>query len=269
LSKEALLEMNPFPCVFARVSPENKLNIVTALQRRGALVAMTGDGVNDAPAIKAANIGIAMGQTGTEITKQAASIILLDDNFSTIVSAVKEGRRVMDNITKFIIYLLSCNSAEIWIMLQCVAFNFPVPFSSINILYANIIADIPPSMSLGLEPSEPDIMDRPPRSPKRGIITRETFSIIFTQGLVLSLLSFAIYLFEYYRFSEEERELKIVQIRTVTFVSLTLNQLLLSFLSRSMRRSVFSTGVTSNKFLIAAFIFSCGFLVAGVYVPCN
>ncbi|TPX50204.1 hypothetical protein SeLEV6574_g01036 [Synchytrium endobioticum] len=165
LSEDQLGDLRPFPVVFARVSPDNKLKIVKALQSIGQSVSMTGDGVNDAPAVKKADVGVAMGVGGTEITKQAADIVLADDNFSTIVAAVKEGRRVFDNIKKFIVYLLSCNSAEIYLFIICAAINVDLPFITIQILYANIIADIPPAMSLGLEPPEKDIMDRPPRPP--------------------------------------------------------------------------------------------------------
>ncbi|KAL9537762.1 hypothetical protein MBANPS3_011488 [Mucor bainieri] len=168
LSQDAIIALDPFPCVFARVSPDNKLKIVQALQQRGELVAMTGDGVNDAPAIKCADVGVAMGgEAGTEITKQAADIVLLDDNFSTIVEAVEEGRHVFDNILKFIVYLLSCNGAEIFLMLICAIANLETPLTVMMILYANIIADIPPAMALGVEPAEVGLMKRKPRSPNQ------------------------------------------------------------------------------------------------------
>jgi Ca2+-transporting ATPase len=139
LSDDAIIELDPFPSVFARVSPDNKLSIVRALQQRGELVAMTGDGVNDAPAIKRADVGVAMGQAGTEITKQAADIVLVDDNFTSIVDAVEEGRHVFDNILKFIVYLLSCNGAEIFLMLICTIANIDAPLTVMMILWANII----------------------------------------------------------------------------------------------------------------------------------
>jgi Ca2+-transporting ATPase len=142
LSEEILSEQKPFPVVFARVSPDNKLKIVKALQRKGNSVVMTGDGVNDAPAIKQADVGISMGISGTEITKQAASIILADDNFSTIVEAVREGRCVYDNIIKFLVYLLSCNASEVFLFLIAVTINVELPFTANQLLWANIFAGI-------------------------------------------------------------------------------------------------------------------------------
>ncbi|OAD67454.1 hypothetical protein PHYBLDRAFT_86228, partial [Phycomyces blakesleeanus NRRL 1555(-)] len=193
LSEDALLELDPFPNVFARVSPDNKLTIVNALQQRGELVAMTGDGVNDAPAIKAADVGVAMGIAGTEITKQAADLVLLNDNFATIVAAVEEGRHVFDNILKFILYLLSCNGAEIFLMLICAIANLETPLTVMMILWANIIADVPPAMALGVEPKERDLMKRSPRNPKMGVLTKVSWTIIFFQSLMMAALTIGTY----------------------------------------------------------------------------
>ena len=148
----------------------------------------------DAPAIKCADVGVAMGgEAGTEITKQAADIVLLDDNFSTIIEAVEEGRHVFDNILKFIVYLLSCNGAEIFLMLICAIANLETPLTVMMILYANIIADIPPAMALGVEPAEIGLMERKPRSPNQGVLTRVTWMIIFIQSMLIAILTVVVY----------------------------------------------------------------------------
>ncbi|KAF7727078.1 P-type ATPase [Apophysomyces ossiformis] len=193
LSEDALVQLNPFPNVFARVSPDNKLKIVKALQKKGELVAMTGDGVNDAPAIKCADVGVAMGQAGTEITKQAADLVLLNDNFNTIVDAIEEGRHVFDNILKFIVYLLSCNGAEIFLMLICAIADLDTPLTVMMILWANIIADIPPAMALGVEPKEPGLMKRSPRLTSMGVLNKVTWTVIFLQSLYIAVSTIAVY----------------------------------------------------------------------------
>ncbi|TPX32446.1 hypothetical protein SmJEL517_g04459 [Synchytrium microbalum] len=265
LSEEQLGDLRPFPVVFARVSPDNKLKIVTALQAIGQAVSMTGDGVNDAPAIKKADVGVAMGIGGTEITKQAADIVLADDNFSTIVAAVKEGRRVFDNIKKFIVYLLSCNSAEIWLFLICAVIDVDLPFITIQILYANIIADIPPAMSLGLEPPETDIMDRPPRPPNQSVLTPISTLLVLSQGLIQSLLSFGAYMLARGGYIPTDESL--ISQRSLAFATLTTLQLWQSFLSRSVEASVFTTGVIGNKWMIGAFLLSFLCLLLGLYLP--
>ncbi|KAG2234949.1 hypothetical protein INT48_005103 [Thamnidium elegans] len=262
LSDDAIIELDPFPSVFARVSPDNKLSIVRALQQRGELVAMTGDGVNDAPAIKRADVGVAMGQAGTEITKQAADIVLVNDNFTSIVDAVKEGRHVFDNILKFIVYLLSCNGAEIFLMLICTIANIEVPLTVMMILWANIIADIPPAMALGVEPNEKDLMQRHPRDPKMGVITKMTWLIIFINSMLIALLALASYVITLYAL-----KFPIELSRSMTFTTLTTLQLVHSFNARSVHLSVFKTGVTGNRWMVGAFFVSFGLMVMGIYTP--
>ncbi|KAJ3413577.1 P-type ATPase [Chytridiales sp. JEL 0842] len=266
ISEESLAAMRPFPVVFARVSPDNKLKIVKALQSLEYSVAMTGDGVNDAPAIKKANVGVAMGIGGTEITKQAADIVLADDNFSTIVEAVREGRQVFDNIKKFIVYLLSCNSAEIFLFLITAIMNIKLPFTIIQILWANIIADIPPAMSLGVEPPELNIMDRPPRPPREGVLTGMTSSIILIQGFTQSLATLAVYLLARADIIPQTNS-SLAADRSLAFTCLTTMQILQSFLSRSVELSIFTTGIFGNTWLIIAFVISFGGLVLGLYIP--
>ncbi|KAG2183376.1 hypothetical protein INT43_006382 [Umbelopsis isabellina] len=262
LSDDAIVELNPFPNVFARVSPDNKLKIVTALQKRGELVAMTGDGVNDAPAIKQADVGVAMGMAGTEITKQAADIVLVNDNFSTIVAAVEEGRHVFDNILKFIVYLLSCNGAEIFLMLICTAANIETPLTVMMILWANIIADIPPAMALGVEPQEVGLMSRPPRNPKAGVLNLVTWSVIGLQALLMAALTIGAYTIAIY-----VEHYDVQDARSLAFACLTTIQLLHGLLSRTISRSVFETGILGNKWMIGALVISIGFMLMGIYCP--
>ncbi|KAJ3325453.1 P-type ATPase [Boothiomyces sp. JEL0866] len=265
LSEEVLSEQKPFPVVFARVSPDNKLKIVKALQRKGNSVVMTGDGVNDAPAIKQADVGVAMGIAGTEITKQAADMVLANDDFTTIVAAVKEGRQVYDNILKFVVYLLSCNGAEVLLFLFCVSINVDLPFTTIQILWANIFADIPPALSLGLEPAEDDIMERPPRPQNQGVLTAVNSTVIILQALLMSLLTFGVYLLSVNQHfcgadTVEKQE-------SFAFILLTTMQLVQSFLSRSITISVFKTGIIGNKILVFSFFLSFGLMLLGLEVP--
>ncbi|KAI8913353.1 hypothetical protein EDD86DRAFT_187599 [Gorgonomyces haynaldii] len=265
LSEDNLALQQPFPVVFARVSPDNKLKIVRALQKRKQVVVMTGDGVNDAPAIKQADVGVAMGKAGTEITRQAADIVLANDNFSTIVDAVQEGRMVYDNIIKFLVYLLSCNAAEVFLFIIVISCNLDAPLTSIQILWANIFADIPPAMSLGLEPAEFGLMRRKPRPTDEGVLTARNTTVIMYQSMVMTLLSFGIfYMAQTYGFAGFTT---LPQEQALVFSVLTLMQLTQSFLSKSVDQSVFVTGITGNKYLVGSFFLSTFLLVAGVEIP--
>ncbi|KAJ2616930.1 hypothetical protein H4S08_000528 [Coemansia sp. RSA 1365] len=297
LSDEATALLDPFPSVFARVSPENKVKIVRALQRGGHIVCMGGDGVNDSVSVKEADIGVAMGLGGTDITKQAADMVLMDDNFTTIVVAVEEGRRIFDNILKFIMYLLSCNSAEIILFLYAAVLNLDLPFTTIMILWANIIADIPPALSLGMDPPERNIMNRPPRNPKRGVLTRSTTLVLVIQAFFMATVTFAVFLvavltpfgriaLQSYDKTEpdtyvasifhqgdpetnadENMSPHIAGARSIAFGVLTALQLNQAFLSRSVETSVFRTGLFANRWMVGCVLLSFGLYVLGVYVP--
>ncbi|KAJ2041448.1 hypothetical protein H4S03_000365 [Coemansia sp. S3946] len=297
LSDEATAILDPFPSVFARVSPENKVKIVKALQQSGHIVAMTGDGVNDAAAVKGADVGVAMGLNGTDITKQAADIVLTDDNFTTIVAAVEEGRRIFDNILKFILYLLSCNTAEILLFLFAAVLNLDLPFTTIMILWANIIADIPPALSLGVDPPELNIMSRPPRNPKSGLLTRSTTTVLLLQAFFMAATTFAVFLAavltpfgnivlldktgtspDMYVPSifhsgnpevnaDENQSPHIAGARSIAFGVLTVLQLNQAFLSRSVDVSVFRTGIYANKWMVWCVLLSFVLYLLGTYVP--
>lgn len=265
LSEEYLAEQTPFPVVFARVSPDNKLKIVKALQRKGHSVIMTGDGVNDAPAIKQADVGVAMGKAGTEITKQAADIVLADDNFSTIVSAIKEGRKVYDNIVKFIVYLLSCNAAEVWVFLIAVSANLGLPFSSLQILVANIFADIPPAMALGLERPEFDIMTRAPRVPQQGIMTWVNITMIIAQSLIMTAITITVFVLSVK--TGFGGATSVVAQQSLTFTVLTSMQIVHSFQAKSVTGSILRVDPLDNSWLIFSFVLAFGALILVVEVP--
>lgn len=265
LSDEAVLGLDPFPVVFARVSPQHKLAIVLALKKRGETVSMTGDGVNDAPAIKLADVGIAMGQTGTQLTKDAADMILLDDSFSTIVVAIRYGRTIYANLVKFMVYLLACNSAEIWTVLGATLINVDVPFSATNILWANLIADVPPSLSLGLEqdPCEAEaVLRQRPRQRSENILGCREWLLIFATGLLLSALTMFVFLRP-----GRPASWPSVEHRSEAFFVMTGLQLLLALFSRDVRKSAFSVGFCGNRWLLAMVALSFACLLAGHYVP--
>jgi Ca2+-transporting ATPase len=245
--------------VFARVSPEHKLRIVQALQANGDVVAMTGDGVNDAPALRRADIGVAMGITGTEVSKEAADIVLRDDNFATIVAAVEEGRVIYDNIRKFIKYLLTSNSGELWVMLIAPFLGLPLPLLPLQILWINLVTDGLPALALSVEPPERHAMQRAPVSPKESILGRGLLGQIIWGGLILGLTPLG--MGDYFHHIGHEGW------RTMVFTTLTLSQLALVLSVRSERDSFFTIGPFTNTplLVIVAVTFLLQMMVT--YVP--
>ncbi len=245
--------------VYARVTPEHKLNIVRALQHRGQIVAMTGDGVNDAPALKQADIGVAMGVTGTDVAKEAADMALLDDNFATIVAAVKEGRIIYDNIRKFIKYMLSSNTGEIWVMLVAPFLGMPLPLLPLQILWINLTTDGLPALALGVEPAERHVMGRPPYSPKEKIFSRGLGWNIIWVGILMGLVSLVT---GYWYWLHDHPSWQ-----TIIFTVLTLSQMGNALAIRSERDSLFQIGLLSNLPLLGAVTLTLGLQLAVIYVP--
>jgi Ca2+-transporting ATPase len=259
LSPEELSARVETVSVYARVTSEHKLRIIQALQSRGHIVAMTGDGVNDAPALKKADIGVAMGITGTDVSKEAASMVLLDDNFSTIVAAVEEGRAIRDNIRKFLKYLLTTNSAEIWVMLVAPFLGMPLPLLPLQILWINLVSDGLPALSLSMEPAEPGAMRRPPHPPAESLFARGLGAHALWVGLLMAGLSLgAGYIF--WRAGRPEW-------RTVLFTSLALSQMAHVMAIRSDRESLWTQGLLSNKALLASVLITIVLQVAVLTVP--
>jgi Ca2+-transporting ATPase len=245
--------------VYARVAPEQKLKIVKALQDKGQFVAMTGDGVNDAPALKRADIGIAMRITGTDVAKEASHMILLDDNFATIVKAVREGRKIYDNLRKIIKYLLSSNSGEIWTLFLAPFFGLPIPLLPIQILWINLMTDALPAIALSAEPEERDIMERPPRHPKESVFAHGLGFYCVWVGLVMGGVTLATQAWSIHVSGSHWQ--------TMVFTVLCLSQFGNALAVRSEKESFFSIGPLSNKYLLGAVILSFFFQMATIYLP--
>ena len=248
--------------IFARVSPQNKVQLVKALQAANEIVAMTGDGVNDAPAIKNADIGISMGITGTDVAKDTADMILVDDNFATIVNAVEEGRIIFANIRKFVSFLLSCNIAEVLIVFLSILFGLPAPLTPIQLLWLNLVTDAFPALALGVEPGEKDIMNRPPRDPKSSIISGDLKNSLILQSIAITvsvLLSYIIGLKLIFPGN-------IQGAHTIVFATLITSELLRSFSVRSTKYTLKELGLWSNHQLIKATRFSFLLLLLVMYI---
>jgi Ca2+-transporting ATPase len=246
--------------VYARVSPAHKLRVVTALQEKDYIVAMTGDGVNDAPALKKADIGIAMGITGTDVTKEAAAMMLTDDNFASIVAAVEEGRAIFSNIKKYLMYLLSSNLGEIGLMAAASFLGYPPPLSAVQILYINLATDGLPALALAVDPPEPDLMRRPPRAAGQGVFTRPVVTLMSVGGVWSALVNFGLFAWAIGTHRSDE------EARTMVFVSLVLIQFFKAYNFRSDRHSVLNQPF-ANRWLNLAVLWELLLLGLIIYIP--
>jgi Ca2+-transporting ATPase len=263
MTVEELKEVVEDVPVYARVSPEHKLKLVQALQSRGHIVAMTGDGINDAPALKKADIGVAMGITGTDVTKEASDMILLDDNFATIVTSVKEGRRIYDNIRKFIKYALTSNAGEIWVMLLAPFIGMPLPLTSLQILWVNLVTDGLPGLAMAIEPAERTIMQRPPYPPRENIFGRGMARDILWIGLLLGVVSLGVG----YLYFQMDPSTSPAVWQTIIFTTLTMAQMGNALATRSERDTLFQIGLFSNKAMLGSVLLTFVLQLAVIYVP--
>ena len=245
--------------VYARVDPAQKIRIVQALQSHGQFVAMTGDGVNDAPVLKAADIGVAMGKGGTDVAREASALVLLDDNFATIVGAVREGRRIYDNIRKFVRYAMTGNSAEVLTLSAAPLFGLPMPLLPIHILWVNLVTDGLPGLALAAEPAERGIMRRPPRPPQESLFAQGLGWSIVRIGLLLAALCLGV---QHWAIQSGDTHWQ-----TMVFTVLTLAQMALVLAIRSENDSLFTIGLFSNKPLLGAVLLTFALQMATIYVP--
>lgn len=259
LNSQELMKIVGEVDVYARVSPEHKLNIVKALEEQGEIVAMTGDGVNDAPALNAADIGVSMGITGTDVAKEASDMVLLDDNFATIVAAVEEGRRIYDNIRKFFTYTMTSNAGEIWVMLIAPLIGMPFALLPLQILWVNLVTDGLPGLALSIEPAEKNVMQRPPYPPDENVFGRGMAQKILWVGILMGLVSLGA---GYYYWSIGNPNWQ-----TIVFTTLTLSQMGNALALRSERESLFKIGLLSNKSLLNAVLLTLALQLAVIYLP--
>ncbi len=262
LSDEDLAREVEQVAVYARVSPQHKLRIVRALKANGHVVAMTGDGVNDAPAVKEADIGVAMGSTGTDVTREASAMVLTDDNFATIVAAIEEGRAIYENIRKFIRYLLSCNVGEVLTMFLAALAGLPLPLLPIQILWVNLVTDGLPAMALGVDNANKDIMLRPPRHPKESVFSRGLAAKIISRGFQIGLGTLLVFSLGVWL-----GDGRLTTARTMAFATLVFSQLFHVFDCKSERYSLFQVGIFSNPFLVIAVACSVTMQLSVIYLP--
>src|SRR5690625_1369515 len=276
-SDSQLKEMVKTIKVFARVSPEHKVRIVKALKANNQVVSMTGDGVNDAPSLRAADVGVAMGITGTDVAKGASDVVLTDDNFSTITAAIEEGRSIYQNIKKSILFLLSCNLGEIITLFIGILMGWPAPLTAIHILWVNLITDTLPAISLGVDPKEKDLMRHPPRSSKEGIFVREDVSFIIWNGVLIGMLTLFAFM-EGLKFSSDATSLWTMNLealsseavshaQTLAFLTLSISQLFHAFNLRSREQSILQVGLFSNPYLFGAVALGLLLQVGLVHLP--
>ena len=259
MEPEQLMQEAKRTDVFARVTPEHKVRIVNALKAAGEVVAMTGDGVNDAPALKRADIGIAMGITGTDVAKETADMVLTDDNYASIVAAIDQGRVIYANIRKFVFYLLSCNGAEILTILTAILVGVPSPLTAIQLLWLNLVTDGAPALALGMEKGEPDSMDKPPRPVSEAIINPEMWSRIGIQTVAIAAVTLTAYFIG--------RSFFPAAAGTMAFATISFSELLRAFTSRSDRYPLLKIGIFTNKAMLYAVSTSALLLLAVIYVP--
>lgn len=265
LSDEELKEVVKEKRVYARVSPEHKVRIVNALKENGEIAAMTGDGVNDALALKKADIGISMGITGTDVAKNTAEVILTDDNFASIVAAVEEGRIIYSNIKKFVFFLLSCNIGEVLIVFLSILFGYEVPLLPIQLLWLNLVTDSFPALALGIERGDPEIMDVSPRDPNEPILDKDMIKALVVQSIAISIATLGAYIWGMNTYGSEGEALTYA--RTITFATLITAELLRAYSSRSLTHSIFEIGVFSNKTMTYSTLFAFALLLVVVYIP--
>jgi len=274
MTKEQLCQVVKKASVFARVSPEHKVAIVEAFQCNKQIAAMTGDGVNDAPALKKADIGVAMGITGTDVTKETADMVLTDDNFASIVAAVEEGRVIFANIRKFVFFLMSCNIAEIFVIFFAMLLGWPIPLLPIQLLWLNLVTDAFPALALGMEKPEPGVMDQHPRDPEEPILNKNMKKMIFIQGGVLTFAVLGAFYYALTYLTPGYKiggiitpDLDLTMARTFAFTTMITAELLRAYTTRSEHYSVFKIGLFSNKWMNLGVGVSFALLMMSLYGP--